>query len=1253
MAVESSISVMDSLLEKLKLDDPWVPPRSWDSLPYQSGAPSRPPSQSSPPLYATSTVSVITCFPSSLPSCSKWMPFVLHLALAHGIDMEEPSLVRLAMNALQGVESALTSIEKLSSVLRYSSADRTSHRIPNFWTRCSSNVIVGNVLTSIGQSGCIIFLLRRFVSYFTNPNFIGPRELEETVKSDSCEGQCTPPHFSLINQAFAISVGKVIDGYASALNTLSESVSLRRCLKANNGGCFTSIGDSEVTLLEMYLHTMGLRTQIETLGNLCNVNHLTDGFPEWSLEDLRTKADSEFTVFPRSGALLSFLYAQLKVADPAHSALLKFLFLKCYEPYSYFIRSWIYDGVFSDPHHEFAVECVSNISIHALGDPGIPSGSPLPIIQVRDGATVPFFLEECLVPLCRTGQQLQVILKLLEFSSNVGACDTHQEILPTLVGLSSEYPWFAFPLSFDKRTVENMVFARDCYYQRMLEKIENILVKLDFGSQQAAPGVALRLSNNLSRQVSFVEDENLSPLPSVRRDPNVPEDIMGSETSSIMDESPAEDLLESSECSSSESSEEADEAEEVLSMSPYPMPSYLSALDFSLTLSADQKMQNFNQSDISCSMKDLPFKRNRKSGYAAYHSYKQACFGTTEQKPFLALENQVSSTVDDLYLLYDHHTNQGKYDTWSLVPDRGLELNMDYGLLKSDSNDPENASNVCVGSAGQRHCLTRASLRTFDLHFSYLKYDSTYFSKNPTLNRDSFGIPRTMLGESGHASFMNSHFDFTSVEDPLRTCAVKLAGDQGLPLKNEVPQITEIPTASVHTSNTASIVDQNDAVMENDAKLCIDGLSLHKRDSDGESLSQNATGGSAWESLLGRSQKSVSRTVRDPRTLLVSGADMPLDFVIRRCVLDEISLQYKYVSKLAIKLLTEGFKLQEHLQSLRCYHFMEVADWVDLFIMSLWHHKWHVSEVNKRIPEIQGVLELAVQSSSCEGDPNKDRLYVYLKGDGNRHLAASAKGIHSFNFLGLGYRINWPASIILTPVALEIYSEIFNFLIQVKLAIFSLSDAWALLKGYQVKPQKGTVQQIPILTDTRHKVNHFVSALQQYVQSQLSQVSWFRFLDSLNHKVKDMLDLESVHMSYLTESLHICFLSNETRSIARIIQNILQCAMDFQSCLTRSLLCAGSNDEKSPIKYSHVDISQVHTIRNAFNKNLEDLYLIYLQSPKHDEFGLCRFWDYLNYNDYYSGLMSKQDVPLSGVANIVLRHGFLLKDKGLDNVPSP
>jgi hypothetical protein len=55
-------------------------------------------------------------------------------------------------------------------------------------------------------------------------------------------------------------------------------------------------------------------------------------------------------------------------------------------------------------------------------------------------------------------------------------------------------------------------------------------------------------------------------------------------------------------------------------------------------------------------------------------------------------------------------------------------------------------------------------------------------------------------------------------------------------------------------------------------------------------------------------------------------------------------------------------------------------------------------------------------------------------------------GVHSFNFLGLGYRVDWPVSIVVTPDALQIYAKIFSFLIQVKLAVFSLTDVWCSLK---------------------------------------------------------------------------------------------------------------------------------------------------------------------------------------------------------------
>ncbi|KAG8388874.1 hypothetical protein BUALT_Bualt02G0170400 [Buddleja alternifolia] len=1136
------------------------------------------------------------------------------------------------MNALQGVESALMSIEKLSALLCYGSADRTSHRIPSVWSRCSSTSAVGNLLTSIGQFGCIIFLLRRFVNYFITPDFGGLGELEKNGKSDSFEeGKHPLRKHTLINQAFAISVRKVIDGYISALNTLSGSVSLRRFSKTNDGGCLTSIGHLEITLLEVYLHTTGLRTQIEALGNICNVNHLTVSFPVSSLEDMKTKENSEFGAFPRSGALLSFLYAQLKVADPDHCALLKFLFLQSYEPYSDFIRSWIYDGSISDPYHEFVVECANGLSIDASDDNGTTSRSPLPTIRVRDGVAVPCFLEECLVPLCRTGQQLQVIMKLLELCDNVGACDIHEEILPCLVGLSHEYHWFAFPLTFDKETIKRMVLVRASYYERMMEKIENILTKFDFSFRQAtSQSVSSRIVNNLgenlNHQAFSVANENLIPPLTGTRNQNMHENKVNSELSSITDEySYTEDLLDPSECTSSERSEEQNEAEQLNFASLSMEPSYWSALDFSLSLSTGNITQNLHQNEVSCSVVDVPFEINEKFSCFAHPSDKVTYLVGSEHELLRTPETRSTSSEHDLCLFDGQHIGRLNDNTWLHLPDCKVEPIMgSCGLLHTDLDLSENASKVNASIKDQHPHVMHTSTNTFSSQFWKLKYDSKFFSMNPTLNRGYFSNMRTMSGERLHANFKDSYFDFTYVKDPLKEYAVKFSGHYGPKLGTEIAVITEAPVVHIDSCNYLGMKGYNDIVIENTAESCNAGSHLHMKGNDDEHvLLPNVSGGSAWESMLSRSGNLVNSSTRDHRTRLVGGTEMPLDFVIKRCLVDEILLQYTYISKLTIKLLIEGFKLQEHLQALRCYHFMELADWADLFIMSLWSRKWLVNEVDKRIPEIQGVLELSVQRSSCEGDPNKDRLYAYLKGDCITHLSAPVKGIHSFDFLGLGYRVDWPVSIILTPAALKIYSEIFNFLIKVKLAVFSLSDAWCSLK-YHLEQHKGEVQQVSVLTETRHKVSHFVSTLQQYVQSQLSQVSWYRFLHTLKHKVKDMLDMESVHMAYLTESLNICFLSNETRPIAGIIQNILQCAMDFRCCLTGSILRAGSSDEKLANRFSQLDISQVHSIRKAFSKNLEELYLIYLQSPKHGEFSVSRFWDYLNYNEYYAGVMNKQ-----------------------------
>ncbi|KAK3443717.1 hypothetical protein EUGRSUZ_B03796, partial [Eucalyptus grandis] len=59
------------------------------------------------------------------------------------------------------------------------------------------------------------------------------------------------------------------------------------------------------------------------------------------------------------------------------------------------------------------------------------------------------------------------------------------------------------------------------------------------------------------------------------------------------------------------------------------------------------------------------------------------------------------------------------------------------------------------------------------------------------------------------------------------------------------------------------------------------------------------------------------------------------------------------------------------------------------------------------------------------------------------------------------------------------------------------------------------------------------------------------------------MDLESVHMEYLAESLDICFLSEETRDIGGIIRNILQCAVDFRGTIYGGAWSTGGQGDLS------------------------------------------------------------------------------------------
>uniref|UniRef100_A0A1J3F095 Gamma-tubulin complex component 6 n=2 Tax=Noccaea caerulescens TaxID=107243 RepID=A0A1J3F095_NOCCA len=1188
MAVATSLA---SLLEKLKVEDPYLPPRNWEYIHLESGRFPHPPTRAS-------------ASPSSSSS-----------------SVSESSLVRLALNALQGVESSLISIEQLSSALCSEPADRTIQKIPSLWHRLSSTDALGQILRNIGSFGSLVFLLHKFVDHFTSCNLDVETTVEgqESYKVGENEDAHSKSCYTLVNQAFAIAVRKVLEGYISGLDTLCASIELRRSSNTVDGsdhgspwlGCLTNVVHPKITLLEVFLHTRELRTQIEALANICDLYDISLSYCGSPWECLITEATVRFHGFDRGSRLLTYLYSQLKVADPAHSAMLKFLFLKACEPYCEFIRSWIFKAELNDPHKEFIVECVSESTLYSCDKPGISS-----LKREREGGLVPCFLDGFLVPILRAGQQLQVVTKLLELCNlPASGHKRYADLLPCWTHYSTTSPVYPSPITFSKLHIEVIIQKRGDYYRRMQEELGDFAKKFELFPGQVPGAISLPISygNGEIIQKSSVYltlDDGLLIPSTVGMD--LTRDPVGSDSDDQKTEDrwfSEIDASCSSECSSTRDSLEESDVKLLDSQIALvgPSPNYLSALRFSVASDGNCNQILVQHSESGCVHNNFEADTRGQWMDTEPKESTEVCEDHKFRGPLSIMSWPLGGLPGNPFCVDKKYAEDDR--EYPKIDSGARIMNTDESTLFLN-NIPEGGN--CTKHERKHDFLENCSSSTLDpLKETKVNYPYEVLSMNPVLRCD-------FLRKHGNINMREQRkllpwFDFSAVDDPSKSCLARIP--VGFPIDFHVEcHSSQTDRKSNRLANQECGIDRFDV---EDPKVSCSHLSPGLK-ACAEEKNSNASGGSRWEGMLLRSNNPESSAFSDCRQNSSGTFELPLDFVIDKCLLQEIRLQYNFVSKLAIKLLEEGFGLQEHLLALRRYHFMEIADWADVFVVSLWHHKWLVTEAGKRISEIQGFLESSIQRSSCERDICKDRLFLYKRQDAT-HLLPSHIGVRYFDFLGLGYRVDWPISIILTCDALKAYADVFSFLVQVKLAAYALTDVWSSLKDvrhemHERKEEIGKheIRWLNILMKLRHQVNHFVSTLQQYVHSELSHVSWSKFLHSLKHKVKDMMDLESVHMAYLSEALRICFLSDETRAISNIIENILQCALDFRSCLPRGTL--------------GINTSQVMMVKQKFDKELKELHLCHLRSPKHGRFVLSRFWDCLNFNLFYSDILHDSNI---------------------------
>lgn len=389
--------------------------------------------------------------------------------------------------------------------------------------------------------------------------------------------------------------------------------------------------------------------------------------------------------------------------------------------------------------------------------------------------------------------------------------------------------------------------------------------------------------------------------------------ITPSESEVSADESlSAEAFLESSECASTDSFEDQAESEEVCDSRGGLEPTYLSALSFSFSSSADQLAQRHSLSHLTDGFSSVTCER-REDARQAVNSYHEISdipnsflfLPCQSREPYECTDGQWDVGLPSGSMSDDHSYACVGNDRVTWLDLNGSQMKVEskmHEIWKTDSS-PSSDAIFSLNISPQR---ASGKNQHFDESFSLgnvsnelfwdSNYDFKFLSTNPKLSKGHFFNYSDKNAERCSMNFREplSSFDFTSVRDPREVCEEKLAFSPGLQNGAEFPILAD--TSASDAAKVRGYCTKERCKDENSNQKikssCFHSPSNSKSDNCEDTSRGNVTGGSSWETLLDCFRKTPGITANGNRTISATVFEMPLDYVIKKCLWEQILLQY-------------------------------------------------------------------------------------------------------------------------------------------------------------------------------------------------------------------------------------------------------------------------------------------------------------------------------------------------------------------------
>jgi gamma-tubulin complex component 2 len=294
--------------------------------------------------------------------------------------------------------------------------------------------------------------------------------------------------------------------------------------------------------------------------------------------------------------------------------------------------------------------------------------------------------------------------------------------------------------------------------------------------------------------------------------------------------------------------------------------------------------------------------------------------------------------------------------------------------------------------------------------------------------------------------------------------------------------------------------------------------------------------------------------------------DLSYDMDGSTTLIDAIEEAYDFSSETLLRLCENKYNLYSHLKSLRRFFLLEHGDFFVQF-MDTAEEELRREAKDVALPRIQGLLHLAVHTSTLSTDPNKDELsctlaahnliqhlhLIQMAGEGgagpsgmdNYSVLGAGQGLKGVEALTLEYNVGWPLSIILSKRAITKYQLLSRLLFFCKHVELRVLDSW---KDHQGTKEFGLRGEMGPSYCLRHRMLHF---LQNFVYYMTIEVFTPRSheMESAMSEARNMDEVLHLHEVFLDTCLKECLLASQ--DLLRILTKITTTCLLFADQMKR------------------------------------------------------------------------------------------------------